>query len=98
MIAAPTSMAQAVAELDRALQRVDEYRAQLDHSMDLLQKATQLSSRLGVEIREYQKELETRRGELEEARQIIVRLRNIIDTITADRDNWRAKANAAGLR
>jgi len=63
MIVAPTTMAEAIAEIDRALARLNDYRAQLDNTFEMLQTASQLTSRLGTELRHTASELETVRTE-----------------------------------
>lgn len=63
MIVVPTTMAEAVAEIDRVCSRLDDYRAQLDNTFDLLQTASRLADKLGTELRHTASELESTRAE-----------------------------------
>lgn len=93
MIAAPVTMAAALSELDRATQRVDDYRAQLDNVMDMLRAAGNLTNRLTTELQHTVAELEQCRTLLYEQRTQINRLQGAISELTVERDDWRARAS-----
>lgn len=63
MRAVPNTMAEAVAEIDRVIARLNDYRAQLNNTFDMLQTASRLTGRLGTELRHTAAELEKVRNE-----------------------------------
>lgn len=92
MIAAPATMAAALTELDQAVRRVDDYRAQLDNLMDMLRAAGNLTNRLTTELQHTVAELEQCRGLLYEQRTQINRLQGQVAQLGAERDDWRARS------
>lgn len=95
MISAPLSMAEAVAELDRALARLNDYRAQLDNAFDLLQDASRLTSKLGTELRHSAAELLKVRDERDNALRLVNKWRKAAESLAAERDTWRTRATGS---